>query len=72
MVTAAQNRALTRAVEVYGDTLAVEPEPQTVTTLQGRTERGYIVYGRAYGGDPLGCVFRTKAQARAAIAKAAA
>jgi hypothetical protein len=65
-----RDQALARAARVYGDKLRVEPRRYTATTLQGRTERGYLVWGRAHGGDWLGCIFPSMDSARAAIAKA--
>jgi hypothetical protein len=66
----ARDRALYRAVHEYGDHLRIEPAKRTVTTLQGQTETGWIVWGRAYSGDDLGCVFPNRTSAQIAIAKA--
>ena len=52
-----QWRVLERAVRQYGDRLRVESKRATVTTLQGGQETGWIVYGRAHGGDDVGIVF---------------
>jgi hypothetical protein len=52
-----QWHALEHAVRRYGDRLHVEPRRATVTTLQGGQETGWIVYGRAHGGDDVGIVF---------------
>jgi len=68
----ARDRALSRAVHEYGDHLRIEPAKQTVTTLQGQTETGWIVWGRADSGDDLGCVFPNRTLADIAIAKAQA
>tara|TARA_R110000824_G_scaffold390252_1_gene586648 strand:+ start:45 stop:287 length:243 start_codon:yes stop_codon:yes gene_type:complete len=62
-----QWRALERAVGQYGDKLRIEPKTKTVTTLQGNTETGWIVYGRAHGGEHLGIVFSTKQEAQDTI-----
>lgn len=67
----AKHSALVRAVEVYGDKLAVGPRRRE-QTLQGNVESGYCVWGRSHGGDPLGCLYRTRNAARAAIAAAEA
>ena len=66
----ARDRALHRAVHQYGDHLRIESKRRTVTTLQGVTEAGWVVWGRAHGGDNLGCVFPNRRDARDAIAKA--
>jgi len=66
----ARDRALYRAVHEYGDHLRIEPAQRTVTTLQGHTETGWIVWGRADGGDDLGCVFPNRISAQIAIANA--
>ena len=62
-----QWRTLERAVRQYGDRLYVEPKTKTVTTLQGNTETGWIVYGKAHGGGDLGIVFSTKQEAQDTI-----
>jgi len=59
-------RAIARAIQVYGDRLAVGPR-RTETTLQGRTETGFVVWGRAHGGDQIGCLFPTRQQAQNCI-----
>jgi hypothetical protein len=59
-----QYRALEHAVNVYGIQLCIEPNTQTVTTLQGNTETGWIVYGKSHGGDDLGIVFQSKVAAQ--------
>ena len=66
----ARDRALHRAVHQYGDRLRIANESGTVTTLQGMTEACWVVWGRAHGGDYLGCVFPNRRDARDAIAKA--
>jgi len=63
-------RALHRAVHEYGDHLSIEATKRTVTTLQGNTETGWIVWGRSHGGDDLGCAFPTRQDAEVAIARA--
>ena len=69
-MSGARDRALHRAVHQYGDYLRIEPTKRTVTTLQGQNETGWLVWGRAYGGGDLGCVFPNRTLAEAAIAKA--
>ena len=58
--------ALLRAARA-GHKLSIASERRTVSTLQGRLETGYTVWGMAYGGDDLGCVFPTKRAAREMI-----
>jgi len=62
-----QWRVLERAVQQYGDHLRIEPKRQTVTTLQGNTSTGWIVYGRAHGGGDVGVVFPSRLEAQATI-----
>ena len=62
-----QWRVLDRAVRQYGDHLRIEPRRKTVTTLQGNTETGWVVYGRAHGGGDVGVVFRSKREAQDTI-----
>jgi hypothetical protein len=62
--------AIMRAIDVYGETPTVSNRRQTATTLQGYTETGYVVGGRAYGGDYLGCIFPARQLAEAAIEEA--
>jgi len=65
-----RDRALHKAVHQYGDCLRIEPTKQTVTTLQGQTVTGWLVWGRTYNGGNLGCVYPNHKSAEAAIAKA--
>ena len=58
--------AIKRAIQVYGDRLTVQPR-RTETTLQGRLETGFVVWGRAHGGDQIGCLFPTRDEAQAFI-----
>jgi hypothetical protein len=58
-----QWRALERAVRL-GIRLRIEPRRRTVTTMQGITETGWIVYGRAHGGGDLGIVFPSEQEAQ--------
>jgi hypothetical protein len=60
-------KTLIRAHEVYGDALRVSRRQYTVDTLQGVRETGYIVYGRAYGGDFVGCVYPRRSDALAVV-----
>ena len=62
-----QYRALERAVNIYGQVLSIESNRQTVTTLQGNTETGWIVYGKAHGGADLGIVFSSREVAQNTI-----
>ena len=62
-----QYRVLERAVRQYGDRLRIEPNRMTVTTLQGNTETGWVVYGREHGGGDVGVVFRSKREAQDTI-----
>jgi hypothetical protein len=62
-----QWRVLERAVRQYGDHLRIEPRRRRVTTLQGNTETGWIVYGRAHGGGDVGVVFGSSLEAQATI-----
>ena len=62
-----QWRVLERAVRQYGDHLRIEPRRKTVTTLQGNTETGWLVYGRAHGGGDVGVVFASRLEAQATI-----
>ena len=62
-----QYRVLEHAVLRYGDRLRIEPNRMTVTTLQGNTETGWIVYGRAHGGGDVGVVFASRLEAQATI-----
>ena len=62
-----QWRVLERAVRQYGDRLRIEPKRKAVTTLQGNTETGWIVYGRAHGGDDVGILFPSKQEAQDVI-----
>jgi hypothetical protein len=68
--TTAQARSLRRAVYQYGEQLRIEPKKRTVFTLQGREETGWIVWGRAHGGDEVGSVFPSRQDAETAIALA--
>ena len=63
-------RAIERAVHVYGETPTISRAQRTVTTLQGRTETGFVVGGRAHGGDYVGCVYSTRGLAQEAIDEA--
>ena len=58
---------LEHAVLQYGDRLYIEPNRMTVTTLQGNTETGWIVYGRGHGGSDVGVVFPSKQEAQDTI-----
>ena len=62
-----QYRVLEHAVLRYGDRLRIEPNRMTVTTLQGNTETGWVVYGREHGGGDVGVVFRSKREAQDTI-----
>jgi len=61
-----QWRALERAVN-YGERLRIEPKRKTVTTLQGNTETGWIVYGSSHSGDGVGILFPSKQEAQDVI-----
>lgn len=63
--------ALQRAVDRYRDTLFIDGR-QTQQTLQGTIETGFVVWGRAHGGDQVGCLFSTRREAAAYIAAAEA
>ena len=60
-------RYLERAVWQYGDRLHIESKRRTITTLQGNTETGWIVYGREHGGRELPIVFPSKQMAQDVI-----
>lgn len=62
-----RGRAMQRAVEVYGDVLSIASKQQTQITLQGNVETGFAVWGRARGGDQIGCLFPTRRVAQAYI-----
>jgi hypothetical protein len=66
----AQIRSLRRSVYQYGEQLRIEAAKRTVFTLQGREETGWIVWGRAHGGDQVGNVFSSRQAAETAIALA--
>jgi len=59
--------ALRRAIAQYEQRLRIEPERVTRFTLQGQMETGWLVWGRAHGGDELGCLFATRQDAQDAI-----
>ena len=59
--------ALWRAYHHHKENLRISAKRETHMTLQGREETGWVVNGRAHGGDYLGVIFGSKALAEAYI-----